>query len=159
MADPRYRSKILEIYFSSPADKKRIMEKAKESGSTTSKYIQNLIEESYREKPVICDTKERDEEIRVLQNDLHLRDIRISQQDQELARLRAQAWSIDGARQVDMRLIEVLKAGPIQVYRLLEALGVDSHDVELIGAYSRQLEMLEAHGVVKKNSNGWSWNK
>ena len=39
--------------------------------------------------------------------------------------------------------------GQVDSYRLLEALGIDPRESELVKAVSKQLEELEAYGIIK----------
>ena len=49
------------------------------------------------------------------------------------------------------------RGGTLDSYKLLEALGIDPKDSELVKAISRQLEDLEAYGVVAPTPKGWRW--
>jgi hypothetical protein len=42
-------------------------------------------------------------------------------------------------------------------YKILEALGIDLKDSELVKAISRQLEDLEAYGIIASTPKGWRW--
>jgi hypothetical protein len=42
-------------------------------------------------------------------------------------------------------------------YRLLEALGIDPRESELVKAVSKQLEELEGYGMIKAEAKGWRW--
>jgi len=42
-------------------------------------------------------------------------------------------------------------------YRLLEDLNIDPSDTDLVRAVSRQLEDLEAYGLLARTSYGWRW--
>jgi hypothetical protein len=42
-------------------------------------------------------------------------------------------------------------------YGILEALGIDLKDSELVKAISRQLEDLEDYGLIASTPRGWKW--
>ena len=47
--------------------------------------------------------------------------------------------------------------GSIDSYRLLEDLGIDPRESDLVKAVSKQLEELEAYGIIKPEGRGWRW--
>ena len=42
-------------------------------------------------------------------------------------------------------------------YRLLEDLGIDPRESDLVKAVSKQLEELEGYGMIKPEGKGWRW--
>jgi len=63
-----------------------------------------------------------------------------------------------GKRVLDRNLIDILKQhGSIYEERLMTLLGVDKSDSEFAQLVSRQLEILEGYGLVKKGAHGWRW--
>jgi oligoendopeptidase F len=63
-----------------------------------------------------------------------------------------------GARRYSRDLVELLKArGSVDSYKILETLGVDPMESELVKAVSKQLEELEGYGMIKPDGKGWRW--
>lgn len=64
----------------------------------------------------------------------------------------------EGTRKYDKEIISILKrGGVINSYRLLEELGIDPRETDLVKAVSHQLEDLEAYGLVASTNRGWRW--
>jgi hypothetical protein len=56
------------------------------------------------------------------------------------------------------KIIRILqRSGTVDSYRLLEELNIDPTDSDLVNAVSRQLEDLEAYGLVARTAHGWRW--
>jgi hypothetical protein len=49
------------------------------------------------------------------------------------------------------------KQGPIDSYRLLEALAIDPREAELVKGVSAELEALENYGLIVSTPRGWRW--
>jgi hypothetical protein len=63
-----------------------------------------------------------------------------------------------GIRSFDRELISVLKrGGTFNERELLEEIGVDRGDIDLVKAVNRQLEALEDYNLVVFTSKGWRW--
>jgi hypothetical protein len=81
--------------------------------------------------------------------------------ENELKRYRNQAFvedKFEGARKYNRELIAILKRGvTIDSYKLLEELGIDPNDTDLVKAISTQLEDLEKYGLVTSTQRGWRW--
>jgi hypothetical protein len=45
----------------------------------------------------------------------------------------------------------------VDTYRLLEELGIDPRESDLVKAVSTQLEELEGFGFIKADAKGWRW--
>lgn len=66
--------------------------------------------------------------------------------------------SFEGIRSHNKDLIDLLKkGGTFDSYKILEALGIDPNDSDLVKAISRQLEDMEAYGFIESTSRGWKW--
>lgn len=142
----------------------RLAQLAEDSGVPLSKFILSKVEEALADKPKrrpIHEMDEMKESVSRLESENRLKDAEISQLQSLLERQKSLAY-LDGAeeyrRTVNTRLIGAIKkSGPIYETRLLEILGVDSRDVEMIKAISAQLEMLEGQGRIRKGGKGWRW--
>ena len=42
-------------------------------------------------------------------------------------------------------------------YRILETLGIDPRESDLVKAVSKQLEELEGYGMIKTDGRSWKW--
>jgi hypothetical protein len=64
----------------------------------------------------------------------------------------------EGIRIYEKELVKILKErNRIDNYKLLEILKIDPKDSDLVKAISKQLENLEAYGLVEATINGWRW--
>jgi hypothetical protein len=77
----------------------------------------------------------------------------------ELKRCRSATFiedSFEGTREHDKDLVNLLKrSGTLDSYKILEALGIDLKDSDLVKAISRQLEDLGAYGLVASTTKSW----
>jgi len=63
-----------------------------------------------------------------------------------------------GVRRYAEELVGILKArGQLDSYRLLEELGIDPRESELVKAVSKQLEELEGYKLIKSEGRSWRW--
>jgi hypothetical protein len=152
-------SKVLEISLPSDDLKKKITEAAKSRGySTRSKYIVSLFEKDClppkpSSGPEI--TALRDE-LSSLRTDLEAKELLLKQRENELRRIRGEAFlAPSGLAEIDAALIQAIRAGPIHPHRLLDQLGAT--EPAAMRAVSKQLQLLERAGAVRKTSQGWSW--
>jgi hypothetical protein len=49
------------------------------------------------------------------------------------------------------------RGGVVDSYSLLEQLGINQKEFDLVKAVSKQLEDLETYGLVISTSRGWRW--
>ena len=81
--------------------------------------------------------------------------------ENELKRYGSEAFledKFEGLRKYNKEIVAILKKGGIvDSYRLLEELGIDPKESDLVKAISRQLEDLEACGLVTSTKRGWRW--
>jgi uncharacterized membrane protein len=81
--------------------------------------------------------------------------------ESELRRYRSEPFlqtNFRGLRKYDLKLIELLKKGPaIDSVELLRQLRISPRETDRVRAVSRQLENLEAYGLVEKTRRGWKW--
>jgi hypothetical protein len=96
-----------------------------------------------------------------LADDLRLKNIVLEKYEQELKRYRNEAFLIDefqGTRKYSRDLIDLLKQrDAIDSYRILEALGIDPRETDLVKGVSYELEALENYGLVVSTPRGWRW--
>ena len=100
-------------------------------------------------------------ENKTLRDDLRQKEIVLERYEDQLKRYRAQPFQEEdykGMRRYSSELVEILKKrGSVDSYRLLEALGIDPRESELVKAVSKQLEELEGYKLVKTDGRSWRW--
>jgi hypothetical protein len=162
------KSRYVYVYLPSADDKKRWDDLASEAGVPLSKFVIEIVENALAEE---SDIKPRSElvkqlgslrdEIRKLQEELKLKTIVLEKYENELKRYRSAAfleYDFEGARKYSKDLIKILKRGDlVDNYRLLEELGIDPRDANLVKAVSTELESLEAYGLITSSPRGWRW--
>lgn len=119
-------------------------------------------EESYKPRAALIEElRTKDEEIEKLRRDNEITTLALERVETELRRYRAEPFLDDnfqGVRRYDRKLIELLKKdGPIDSDRLLRLLRINPKETDSVRAVSRQLENLQAYGLVRKTHHGWSW--
>jgi hypothetical protein len=81
--------------------------------------------------------------------------------ESELRKYRAEPFleeKFSGIRKYDQKLIELLKKGEtIDSDHPLRQLRVSPRETDRVKAVSKQLENLEAYGLVEKTRRGWRW--
>lgn len=162
------KSRYVYLYLPSAEDKKRWDKLASEAGVPLSKFVIELVETALAEeselKPRAEMVKElgtlRDE-VRKLQDELRLKNIVLDKYESELKRYRSATFleaGFEGRREYGQELIELLKRKPvIDSYRILEELGIDPREADLVKAVSSQLDNLEAYGLIVSSPRGWRW--
>ncbi len=161
------KSRYVYLYLPSAADKARWEKLAEEAGVPLSKFVIEVVESTLSEK---SDFKPRGElvkevgklrsENKELRDDLKQKKIVLEKYENELKRYRSQAfveYKFEGARKYK-DLIAILKRGvTVDSYKLLEELGIDPSETDLVKGISSQLEDLEKFGLVSSTQRGWRW--
>ena len=162
------RSRYVYVYLPSAEDKKRWDKLASEAKVPLSKFVIEIVENALADDAEIKPRAElvkqlgtlRDE-IRKLQEELKLKNIVLDKYENELKRYRSAAFledDFEGARKYSQRLIKILKRGDlVDNYRLLEELGIDPREADLVKAVSTELENLETYGLISYSPRGWRW--
>jgi len=162
------KSRYVYVYLPSAEDKKRWDNLASEAGLPLSKFVIEVVENALAEESDIKPGAElvkqlgslRDE-IRKLQEELKLKNIVLDKYENELKRYRSAAFledDFEGARKYSKELIKILKKGNlIDNYKLLEELGIDPREADLVKAVSSELENLETYGLIASSPRGWRW--
>jgi len=156
------------VYLPSAEDKKRWDGLASEAGLPLSKFVIEIVENALADESEIKPRAElvkqmgslRDE-VRKLQEELKLKNIVLDKYENELKRYRSAAFledDFEGARRYSKELVKILKRGNlIDNYKLLEELGIDPREADLVKAVSTELENLEAYGLITSSPRGWRW--
>ena len=162
------KSRYVYLYLPSAEDKARWEKLAEEAGVPLSRFVIEVFESTLAEE---SDFKPRGELVKeigklrsknkVLRDDLNQKKIVLEKYETELKCYRSQAFvenKFEGIRKYNRELIAVLKQGIVlDSYKLLEELGIDPNDSQLVKAISQQLEELEAYGLVTSTKRGWRW--
>lgn len=161
-------SRYVYLYLPSAEDKARWAKMAEDAGAPLSKFIIEIVENSLSEE---TDFKPRGElvkeigklrgENKELRDDLKQKKIVLEKYESELKRYRSEAFvedTFEGVRKYSRELITALKRGLVlDSYKLLEELGIDPNDSQLVKALSKQLDELEMFGLVTSTQRGWRW--
>ena len=162
------KSRYVYLYLPSAADKARWESLAKEADVPLSKFVIEVVEGALAEE---TDFKPRGElvkeigklrsENKELRDDLNQKKIVLEKYENELKRYRNQAFlenKFEGTRKYSKDLLAILKRGiTLDSYKLLEELGIDPSDTEVVKAISNQLEDLERYGLVTSTQRGWRY--
>jgi hypothetical protein len=145
--------------------------KAKKSGASVSRFViehvtnslrQEEGEEGYKSRAELMQQiREKDEQIEKLTRENEIVKLALERVENELQRYRAEPFleeGFKGIRRYDRRLIELLKKGDtVDSDHLLRLLKINPRDTPLVKAVTKQLENLEAYGLVDKTLRGWKW--
>jgi hypothetical protein len=164
------KKRAVYVYLPTEETAERWKQRAKRSRSSISKFVVERVEDSLR-KEGDKDNPKRVELIKQLkeiksENEKLARDNEILRKayerlDSEVKRYRAKPFLDErfrGVRKYDRKLVELLRQGKVlSSDEVLEKLGIDHSETGLVKAVSRQLENLEAYGLVKATARGWQW--
>ena len=162
------KSRYVYLYLPSQADKARWHAMADKAKTPLSTWAIEVIEatlaenEEFRTRGAMAkeldDLKKENQELRA---DLRQKTIVLDRYENELRRFRSQAFldeGYQGVRRYSAEIVDLLKArGQVDSYALLDALGVDPREADMAKAVSKQLEELEAYGIVTATGRGWKW--
>ena len=146
--------------------------RAKRQGASISKFVLEHVENSLRqeEEPgyksrgeLWKEVNRLREEIKEVRKEKRLLEHVVEKLERELREYRAKPFleeSFEGVRRFQKELIEVLRGGGVMSSsQILSRLGIDSSEHEVVRAISKQLEILEAYGLVRSSPRGWRWTK
>jgi predicted nuclease with TOPRIM domain len=162
------KSRYVYLYLPTAEDKQRWQSLADEAGVPLSKFIIEVVENALVEE---SDFKPRGElvkeigklraENKELHDDLKQKKIVLEKYENELKRYRSEAFleeKFEGVRKYNKEIVTILKqSGVVDGYGLLEELGIDPKETDLVKAVSKQLEDLESYGMVASTQRGWKW--
>jgi predicted nucleic acid-binding Zn-ribbon protein len=144
--------------------------RAKKQGSSISKFVIEHVENSlhqeedlsYRSRgELVKEINEIKEEIRELHADNRQKKVVIERLENELRKYRSEVFleeQYEGVRKYDKELVEILKRRDfIDDGELFRELNIDPRESNLVKAVSKQLENLEAYGLVAFTRRGWRW--
>ncbi len=145
--------------------------RAERAGVSISRFVVERVEDSIRREEgdesylsraeLVKRLRGAEEELRKLREENRLLKRLVENLDNELRRYRVQPFlqeAFEGVRRFDRDLIELLRrGGSYSEEEILAHLNIDPSDVELVKAVDRQLEALEAYGLVEYRGRGWRW--
>lgn len=156
------------VYHPSVEHKERWVKLARKARTPLTKFIIGIVdgvldeEEEFKPRHEVAREMEAlKTENKTLRDDLRQKEIVLDRYEAELKRYRAQPFQegdYQGMRRYSKELVEILKSrGLVDSYRLLEDLGIDPRESDLVKAVSMQLEELEGYGMIKAEAKGWRW--
>lgn len=164
------KERAIYVYLPSHEMVKSWKRRAKRQGVSISKFVIEHVENSLQqdEDPTY---KSRGElvreisglrsEIKDLKGDNRQKRIVIDRLENELRRYRAEVFleeRFGGLRKYDRELIDIFKRrGVVDDEELLRDLNIDPSESDLVKALSKQLESLEAYGLIVPTKRGWKW--
>jgi len=165
------KDRAIYVYLPSLEMVKDWKRRAGRAGVSISKFVVERVEDSIRREEgeegylsraeLVNRLREVEEELKRLRSENSLLKKLAENLDNELKRYRAQPFleeTFEGVRKFDKDLIELLrKGGPYTQEEILSHLNVDSSNVDLVKAISKQLEVLEDYGLVEYKGRGWKW--
>ena len=169
MANPRPdASRYTYVYHPSRSHKERWEKLAVKAHTSLSKFVIGIVDGVVDEEEEFKPRREAVREMEVLKaenkslrDDLKQKEIVLERYEAELKRYRSQSFleeDYQGMRRYSKELVEILKSrGFVDNYRLLEVLGIDPRESDLVKAISMQLEELEGYGMIKPEGKGWRW--
>jgi hypothetical protein len=162
------KSRYVWLYLPSKADKERWQSIAEKAKTPLSTFCISIIEEKLAEEDEFKPRHEVAKELETLKNenkvfrdDIRQKEIVLERYETELKRYRSQSFleeDYKGMRRYSKELVEILKTrGQVDSYKLLEVLGIDPRESELVKAVSKQLEELEEYKLVESDGRSWRW--
>jgi predicted RNase H-like nuclease (RuvC/YqgF family) len=145
--------------------------RAEKAGVSVSKFVIERVEDSIRREEgeegylsraeLVKRLRSAEEELKKLREENRLLKRLAENLDNELKRYRAQPFlqeAFEGVRRFDRDLVELLRrGGSYTEEEILAHLNIEPSDAELVKAVDRQLEALEAYGLVEYRGRGWRW--
>ncbi|OPY50760.1 MAG: hypothetical protein A4E48_01758 [Methanosaeta sp. PtaU1.Bin060] len=160
------KTRYTYVYHPSRPHKERWEKAAAKARTSLSKFIIAAVDEQIDEKEELAPRHVREldglkNEVKTLREDLQRKNVLLERYEAELKRYRATPWmeaDFAGSRRLSEDLVSVLKArGQVDRFQLLEALGIDRRETDLINAVGGQLETLEGFGMVKNEKGVLRW--
>ncbi len=162
------RSRYVHVYMPSDADKARWATLAETAKTPLSKWVIEIVESTLAENEEFQPRREMVRELDILKSDvkslrddLRQKEIVLERYEAELKRYRAQPFleaDYKGVRPYSEELVRILKTcRPVDSYKLLEELGIDPRESDLVKAVSTQLEELEGYKLIKTDGRSWKW--
>lgn len=166
------KERAIYVYLPSVEQKERWEEHAKRQGVSISKFVAEHVEDSLRQVEdssykssgeLLKEVMESKGHLDKVTKEKRVLEVAIERLEEELRRYRAQPFLDEdfvGVRRYQKELIDILKNSiTVSDEGILSRLGIDPSELEAIKAVSKQLENLEAYGLVQSSPRGWRWVK
>ncbi len=166
------KERAIYVYLPSVRLVENWKEAAKRRGTSVSKFVAEHVENSLRQGDesgyksrgeLWKEIKRLREELKETARQKRLLDLVVDKLEKEVRRYRAQPFlqtDFEGVRSFQKELIEALrKGGVISSKELLSKLDIDPFEHEAVKAINKQLEILQAYGLVESSPRGWRWVK
>lgn len=160
------KTRYTYVYHPSRPHKERWEKLAEKAHTSLSKFIISIVDGVIDDKEELAPRHVREldglkNEIKSLREDLLRKNILLERYEAELKRYRAAPWlgeNFAGTRGLSEDLVRILKTrGSVDKIQLIEALGIDQRETDLINAISGQLKTLELFGMVKAEKDNLQW--
>ncbi|MBD3173448.1 hypothetical protein GF326_13375 [Candidatus Bathyarchaeota archaeon] len=142
---------------------------AQESGTSISKFVIEHVENSLRQAEddyrsrsnVLEENRQLRETLSEKEKRNHHLELLVDKLEEDLRTYRNKLFSdqaYQGKRTYDKQLVTLLReSGAHDTDVILNRLGIKPNQVESIKVVSKQLENLEAYGLIRKTGKGWIW--
>jgi hypothetical protein len=164
------KQRAIYVYLPSIEQKEKWQKCAEKLGVSLSKFVIEYVENSLRQEEG-QDYKSRSElwkennELKQLVADSarknRILETIVDRLEQEVRKYRAQPFlrqEFQGVRFYEKELITLLKnQGVATADQIFSCLGIDPSEHDTAEGISKQLENLEAYGLVKSSPRGWRW--
>ena len=164
------KERRVDVYLDTLERKERWTRLADEEDESLSKFVQKCVEYAIEQGgPDFAELGERSKKIQELEQEINglreqikQKDIVIEKLEDDLRRARVEPFlegeEFEGARDYDRELIEILQdAGRIRSDELVQRLGIDPSQSDLMQGIDQQLQQLESYGLVASTAHGWRW--
>ena len=162
------KQRSIYVYLPSLETAQRWKETANKEGASISKFVIEHVENSLRQEKehilrleLLENVKRLDEENKDLRKQNRMLDKVVDNLESELRTFRLQPFinpNYEGVRSFEKDLVELLRdRSYIRNDGILNALDIDPGDSDVIKAINKQLEHLEAYGLIKAIPGGWEW--
>jgi len=154
------------VYHPSRQHKERWEKLAAKAHTSLSKFIISTVDGVVDEREELAPRHAREldglkSEVKSLREDLQRKNVLLERYEAELKRYRVVPWinaNFAGSRQLSEDLVRILKSqGIMGKIQLLETLGIDRRETDLINAVSGQLETLQTFGIIKQDRDILQW--
>jgi hypothetical protein len=164
------KQRSIYVYLPSVEHKERWQRHAEKLGVSISKFVTEYVENSLRqeEEPsyksrsdIWKENNELKQQVKDLTRKRRVLETVVDRLEQELRRYRAKPFleeEFEGLRGYEKELITLLKSRDVvSDDEIFSHLGIDPSESDAVKGISKQLEHLEAYGLVKSSPRGWKW--
>jgi len=164
------KQRAIYVYLPSLETAQRWKKTANKEGVSISKFVIEHVENSLRQESkhiprveLLEKIKRLEEENKDFRKQNRMLDKAVDNLESELRTFRLQPFlepHYEGVRKYEKDLVELLRhRNKIRNDDLLNALDIDPGNSDVIKAISKQLEHLEAYGLIKAIPRGWKWTE